>query len=183
MADKWNDAENKMTDKWNRESSKLDDKHEAERAALQKEHDRQNREQGAVSPTPALVAAQREIILDVAGRFARKEAKAIRHAAKKPADFLASVEKFEAAFRWDFTLALGPPMEMQQALYPARVNLADTTAAAWAEHSAAAMLALAGDCKPTELEARVNALCDTWETERPAQLADSLMREEMAHAA
>lgn len=124
--------------------------------------------------------AARAVLIDAAARMVRRECESLRRAAGKPAKFLDAVEEIYERHAAVLADAIGPACELWAAVRGVDVLPAGPVAERHCDNSRRALLDLAGRCKPTDLAAEVDRLCQRWETERPAQLAAWVEHDEEA---
>jgi HK97 family phage portal protein len=125
-----------------------------------------------------MVRAQRNALGEVLGRLARKEAAALRRAAKDAGKFLAAAEAFWAeGFEEEFRVALVPQLRVWTAWCGGgqAESQAAAAAAGWKEQSCAGLLELAGQCRARDLEERAGQLLERWERERPLLAARQII--------
>lgn len=130
--------------------------------------------------------AVRGVLVDALQRMIRKECNALRRAAKDPSKFLAKLDAiFDDHERELLIAALSPGMSALAALrrsaneYDVMMpNLGKLAVNQMLGEAKEQLLTLAGECKPAELAARVNALCDCWEAARANEIAARIMGEQ-----
>lgn len=145
-------------------------------------------------PDPAqrarVIAAQRAVFIEGVGRMVRREGTNLRRAAKKgPVAFAAWLPEFYRKHEVVFAAALVPPMQghlIQLHSDKDAATEARALAVLYCEESREALERVVQDCgemtKAAAFLEAVDALVSRWEIERPPQLADAAMAEELAHA-
>ena len=141
---------------------------------------------GAPDQRARIIAAQRAVFIEGVGRMVRREGNAIRRALRKgPAGFRAWLPGFYDKHGDLFGEALLPAMQAHLTQIHSPKNPqheARLLAARYCVESRAALQALLDESTAASLEPRVEGLIARWEIERPPQLADAIMAEELAHA-
>lgn len=132
----------------------------------------------------ALIAAQRQIVLEAAQRMVSVEATAIRRAAKDPSKFLPAVTEFYGRYESMLRAALVPALRAHLVLLEAQEPPETVAEARSREHVAASREAVlsAAECTADKLLDTIDTLCKRWEAERPGKLADTIISEELTHA-
>jgi len=141
----------------------------------------QDTEEGTEAPEPDEFAldAVRGVAADAYGRMIRREAQAVRRAAKKPKEFLNSLDEIYNDHRETVAMATAPAVKAVASLYgmtnPADVaGVCQMFAAKIADEHREALLDLSGRVASDGLVTAVDELVTKWEAERPAEIAVSL---------
>lgn len=124
-----------------------------------------------------VLAAARDVLLDVAARAVRKEAFHVRKGSREPAKFLAWMEEFYAHHASQMAIWLRPGVALWQRLH-GRDSLAElcVSLAGWhSERAREQLLDTAGACTAAGLAGAIDGLMMRWETERPAALVARLV--------
>ena len=129
-----------------------------------------------------VIAAQRAAFLDTMGRMVRREGQAVRRAAKKGPDaFRQWCADFYPKHATLLRDTLAPAVQMHLTYVAATIGSQEATQRLvdeYIEQSQGELKAL-----PTnEIENAVDRLVSRWENQRPSQMADALMTEEIGHA-
>lgn len=131
------------------------------------------------------IAARRSLIIEAFGQIIRKEAQAARRAAPKGAEGL---RKWGAEFypkhMTSMCEKLLPAVRNHLVCVASTVGATDLTrrlAEEWVSRSHAELEAVAATA-PKEMENAIDLLVSRWEIQRPPEVADALMAEELTHA-
>jgi HK97 family phage portal protein len=119
-------------------------------------------------PTPPL----RALLADTLARLARKETNAARRAAKDTRKLDAWMADFYSRHNETLQLALQPIL----AACAVGPGGAADLAYAWTKRSRAELLALTERVTPAAFAGEAEAIFQTWETERPLQIAEEVLR-------
>ena len=118
------------------------------------------------------IKAVRSVVLDAASRLMRREASAMRRAAKKPG-FRDSVQEFFADHQSLLHENLQSPINAYAAVANKNVDLPSLTAS-WIEESISSLYELESVCTSDQLPTAVDDLLTNWESERPLKLVEGL---------
>ncbi len=134
---------------------------------------------------PKVISAQRAMILDVVGRMVRREACKARRAGKSADRLLAWLRGFYPHHAEVFRSALLPAIQAHLAMIGSDEDPRQATAMIvddYIRDSRAAIEALCCEPEPETLTDAVNTLMTKWERERPSEIADQILEEEISHA-
>jgi len=143
-------------------------------AASREDVDDEDVTPGGAPSTTALHTAQRAILESALARACRRVANSVRRAAAKPDKFLAALDGLEAAHAPPIAESLTLVLVAAD-LVGGRVTDAGRLARVLVQVARAELLALAGDCQPAGLAARVAAWCGVFEANTPAHLAGEVL--------
>jgi HK97 family phage portal protein len=135
--------------------------------------------------TAATILAHRSLVIEAAGQMIRKEAHAARRAAPKGADGLRKWrEEFYPKHLTSMCEKLLPAVRTHLVYVASTVGPQDETrrlAEAYIARSHAELEAVAATAGK-EMENAIDILVSRWEIQRPPEIADALMTEELTHA-